>query len=477
MRSRSLGLLLFAVTVTGCATVPVERAFDQTAADAGERSGARVEWAEVSAPAAELEAEAGRLLAGPLDADAAAQVAVLSNRRLQSAYAELGRAVAAATQAGLPPNPFLEVVARFRGGGGTPQLEISIVEEFLELLLLPARQRLAAVELARAQLDAAGAAVDLAADTRAALYRYQAERELLELDRHALLAVEAAWEMAVQLREAGNISELDLLVERDAYEGFKLEVSRRELAVAGLRERLNELMGLWGEGADAWSVDPRLPELPPTGEIPDDLEARAVSRSLDLSGAVLGLEAAARRLGIRRVDAILPELEAGAVAEREVEQGDHGSETAWWIGPGLGFRLPIFDTGRARRVGAAMELRREWDLIAALGVEIRAAARRAGTEVDFARQHASHLRNVVLPVRQAVTAQTQLHYNAMFVGVFQLLDAKRREIDAARAAVGALRDYWLARTELDRLLAGRAGAGNGGTMTERMGPISSREEH
>ncbi|HEX6201591.1 MAG TPA: TolC family protein [Thermoanaerobaculia bacterium] len=448
----------------GCATVPVREVFDEAAEVAAERTGEEIAWPEVSEEPAALDARVAALLGRPLDADAAARVALLNNRRLHARYAELGRAAAARVQAGRPANPFVEAVARFRDGdGGAPELELSIVQEVLDLFLLPARSRLAAVELERAKLDLAAAAVDLAADTRRTFLRYQAERQLLELDRHALLAVEAAWEMAVQLRRAGNLSELDLLAERDFYEQVKLEVSRRELAVADLRERLNERMGLWGERATAWSAAERLPELPAEPAEPAVPEARAVERSLDVAAALLDFEAATRRAGVTRVTALVPELEVGAEGEREVEEHPDGStEKEWWIGPSVGFRLPLFDQGQPRRVAAQMEVRRRADELVALGVEVRAAARRAATRAEFARQQALHVRDVVLPLRVAVSEETQRHYNGMFVGVFQLLDAKRREIEAARAYVTALRDHWLARAALDQIEAGRLPEGMGG---------------
>lgn len=450
-------LALLALALGGCASVPVEQVFGDAAELAEERSGQRVEWPEVSAETAAVDESVGELLARPLDAEAAVQVALLNNRRLHARYADLGGAAASKVQAGLPPNPFLEVVARFRDGeGGTPQLEISVVEELLDLFLLPARKRLAAVELERAKLDLAGAVVDLAAATRSDFVRYQAEGQLLELDRQALLAVEAAWEMARQLREAGNISELDLLVERDFYEQVKVEVASRELRAAVLRERLNARMGLWGERATAWTAEERLPEVSEAAQLPDDPEREAVGRSLDIAGAVLDLEGSARRLGVTRVTSIFPQLEAGAEAEREVEhEADGSAHTEWWYGPVVAFRVPLFDQGQPRRVAARMEIRRRWDELAALGVEVRAAARRAATELEYAGERALYLREVVVPLRVAVTRETQLHYNGMFLGVFQLLDAKRREIEAGRDYVTALRDYWLAHGELRRLLAGR----------------------
>lgn len=459
-------LALVALVLGGCASVPVREVFDEAATAAEERTGHRIEWPEVSADTTAVDEAVADLLARPLDAEAAVQVALLNNRRLHARYTEVAMAAADRVQAGLPPNPFLEVVARFRDGdGGTPQLEISVVEELLDLFLLPARKRVAAVELERAKLDMAGAVVDLAATTRETFVRYQAERQLLELDRHALLAVEAAWEMAVQLREAGNISELDLLVERDFYEQVKVEVALRELRVATLRERVNERLGLWGERAGAWSAEERLPDVPEGAQVPDDPERRAIERSLDVAGAVLGLEAAARRLGITNVTAVFPELELGVEGEREVEhEADGTAHTEWWYGPVVAFRLPLFDQGQPRRVQARMEIRRQWDELAALGVEVRAAARRAATELEYAQQRALYLRDVVLPLRVQVTRQTQLHYNGMFLGIFQLLDAKRREVEAGRDYVMALRDYWLARGGLQQLQAGRMPASEGAGM-------------
>jgi len=55
-----------------------------------------------------------------------------------------------------------------------------------------------------------------------------------------------------------------------------------------------------------------------------------------------------------------------------------------------------------------------------------------------------------LPLRTAIVRETQLEYNAMLVGVFQVLEAKRQELDAGRIGIEALRDYWIARTELER---------------------------
>ena len=42
----------------------------------------------------------------------------------------------------------------------------------------------------------------------------------------------------------------------------------------------------------------------------------------------------------------------------------------------------------------------------------------------------------------------------MQIGIFQLLQAKREEIEAGREYVETLRDYWVARAELERVVGG-----------------------
>ena len=72
-----------------------------------------------------------------------------------------------------------------------------------------------------------------------------------------------------------------------------------------------------------------------------------------------------------------------------------------------------------------------------------------------ARAKAAFCREQVLPIQEQVVRQTQLQFNGMLVGVFQLLQAKRDEIDAAREYVLAVRDYWVGRAELERAVGGR----------------------
>jgi cobalt-zinc-cadmium efflux system outer membrane protein len=72
-----------------------------------------------------------------------------------------------------------------------------------------------------------------------------------------------------------------------------------------------------------------------------------------------------------------------------------------------------------------------------------------------ARDSALHYRDHLLPEHARIVEETQLMYNAMQVGAFDLLQAKRDQVHTESAYVDTLEDYWVARAELEQLLLGR----------------------
>ena len=81
----------------------------------------------------------------------------------------------------------------------------------------------------------------------------------------------------------------------------------------------------------------------------------------------------------------------------------------------------------------------------------------------------------MLPLRERIVRETQLHYNAMQLGVFELLRAREQQIQAALAYVDTLLDYWLARTDLEQLMSGRIPSGEGVPTGRRERPQTTGE--
>jgi cobalt-zinc-cadmium efflux system outer membrane protein len=177
-----------------------------------------------------------------------------------------------------------------------------------------------------------------------------------------------------------------------------------------------------------------------------EVEQQVVGRRLDLRIAEREIEAARRAVGLAKT-AAFEDLAVGVHLEREPD----GTKTT---GPAATIPIPIFDRGAAAKARARAMLRQAQQRLAAMTVAARSEARAAHERLLEARSRMSYFRDVVIPRRERILRLTQLEYNAMLRGVFQLIDARKNLDTARRDEVIATRDYWVARTELDTALSG-----------------------
>jgi outer membrane protein TolC len=138
--------------------------------------------------------------------------------------------------------------------------------------------------------------------------------------------------------------------------------------------------------------------------------------------------------------------------ELEAERGRDDGE--WENGIGAGVQLPIFNWGGGARQAAGARLDALVEQRIADRVRLRAEARRLVGELEAAREAALFQRSEVLPLAGQVMQGAQLDYNAMQIGVFALLDAKRAQLAAGRNYVSALRNYWALKARYDQMMAG-----------------------
>ena len=449
MRRGTLRMLTTVVSlaaITGCAR-RVHDGFDDVRSLAQQRAGAEVVWIRGDEADHQVAARIRESMRDELTLDEAAQAALLNNRDLQATYEELGVAQAELVEAGLLENPVFEAEVRFAEGGGGTAVEMGMVQSFVQLLMIPLRKKIAASAFEEAKLRVTGKVLELAGEVRAAFYDHQAEQQMLEMRRTVLAATEASDLLAQRLREAGNITELHRAQERAQHEQAKLDLAAAEARVLATRERLNEVMGLWGEQT-TWRTAERLPDVPADEVDLDAVEQTAVSRSLDLAAARERIVRSARQYGLRRSFSLAGEAEVGASAERE-------AEGEWLVGPAFSLPIPLFNQGQASTAVIRGEMRRARNEYAALAVRIRSRARAARERLIAARDRAQYYRRVMLPLRRQIVEESQRQFNAMAVSPFELLRAKQQEIEAGAQYVDALREYWLARAELAQILGGR----------------------
>jgi len=61
-----------------------------------------------------------------------------------------------------------------------------------------------------------------------------------------------------------------------------------------------------------------------------------------------------------------------------------------------------------------------------------------------------------VPLRKSISDENLLRYNGMLASVFDLLADSRDQIASVTASVEALRDYWVAETNLQSALTARS---------------------
>lgn len=412
-----------------------------------ERTGHLVQWDQHGIDDQAVRAAVHAMLAHYLTVDQAVQVALLNNRHLQATLEDLGIAQADLAQAGLLKNPVFAASWRFpdRSPRGT-DIGYSVAADFLDLMVLPLRKRIAAEQLESTRLSIAHEVLQLAADVKVAYFTYQARQQLLARLRVIVELNRTAAELGQRQYEAGTLNELGAVNQQVIYEQSQADIAQAEAQLVTDRERLNRLMGLWDEQT-MWKIAAQLPEIP-RQEIPvDHLEELALRNRLDLAATRAQVDTLAHVLGITRDYRYLTNVDIGVDTERDTD-GQHVT------GPTLSLQVPIFDQGQARVAKVESQFRQLYRRFQGMVIDARSQVREARDQMLAERTLAGHYK-ALLPQRIRILNLTLEQYNGMLKGPYDLLLAKQNEVATEQAYIDAWRDYWIARSELERAVGGR----------------------
>lgn len=438
-RIAALPLAACVLWLAGCATIDPQPSFDRVASEVAERNGEPIAWT-ISAE----DQEAARALIGQeITLDSAVRLALVSSPQLQAEYQRLGIAEARLTQAGLMRNPVFDVA--YREGHGEDELDLGVSIDFLDVFLIPLRKQKAEADQRETELAVIRAVLRRIGEVRQAWISAVAARHLLAREREAQTLLDSMYELSEALFRAGNITRLERDRTRLVALESRLRVDQAEAGAANAVDHLAVMIGAWGDDID-WQLPERLPRLPGAEATQAAFESQAVERNLELELAREAILAEAAGLDLVSREYLVPDLELGWSAER-----DSGE---WKDGPTAAFALPLLDTGRAARTGRTArveQLRREY---LQLEIEIRAAARRAHRDLQLRRHAVDHLVDAVLPLASTGQREMVLHYNAMEVGIADVLASRLEYTGTSRRFVEALAAYWQARERHAALLQG-----------------------
>lgn len=390
--------------------------------------------------------DAPRILAKPLTADDAVKLALAQNRDLRASMYELGIARGQAIQAGLLPNPEIEISLRKQEDPRQYlQADIGIEYNLSALILVPLRKSVADAELEATRVRVARDVLETAFQARIAFYEVQARQTILDLRKRALEAFQASYGAAEELHKVGNLPDVDLATQKAAVEGSRIEVAEAENALLDAREQVNMAIGLSGNQT-SWTIAGPLAPPEEMAMNAEESEKKAISSSLELLEMAQRMEAVAKRVGLHRTEGALPHLSGGFHGEQD--------GTSWELGGHVTVALPIFDRAQGKIHSAKSELGALRERYVATAVSVRSNTRMAQNRVESAGKRANHYQKALIPAREKALAETLLQYNAMHVSVFQVLDVQRRVTEGGIAYTETLLDYWKARASLDQIMAG-----------------------
>ena len=433
-----------ALALVGCATFSTDGGFGRVSELTHERTGQTASWQRDAAEQPLTQARVAELLESPLTADAAVEVALLSNRGLQASFQELGIAEAQLVQAGRLRNPTFSF-AKMRAGGVTTEIERAVMINLLAILTMPLGRELEQHRFTQTQLQVAADAVAVAVEARRAYFNAVAAQVLTKHFERLKDAADASSELARRMVQAGNFSKLMQMREHAFYADATAQLARSRQHAAAERERLTRALGL--QSSLEFTLPERLPDLPQAPRQPQDAEQIAMDKRLDVLVAKQSANAVARSLALTKVTRMVNVLD---VAYRNKSVPGEPRENGYEIE----IELPIFDFGTTRLARAEATYMQAVHRASEVAVNARSQVRESYTAYRTTYDLAKHYRDEVVPLRKRISEEALLRYNGMLIGIFDLLADSRDQVASVTAAIEAQRDFWLADADLQMAMMG-----------------------
>ncbi len=365
--------------------------------------------------------------------------ALAENPMLSAARNEARAADGLITQAGVMPNPSLDVtVEDQRRSTRTTTTMLNIPIELGGKR--DARQRAARLNGDLSRLNVRATRASLRASVLATFFEVAVAQENVRVARETKDIAQGALRIATARVKSGKAAPLEktraevelsnaALAEQSALNA--LENARRALA-------LN-----WGDSEpDFDRVEASLEDLPPRPTL-DELRVslhkspllESGRASLELSRAELEVEKSMR----------YPDIAVGVGVARDNEMGRNRGQF------GISIPLPFFDRNQGNVYAASMRSYKAQDVYRDLKARLNSSLLQATSKYDLASTSAQQYRNSVLPGAEKAYEAARKGFAAGKMNYLEVLDAQRTLTQGKISYLGVLSEAFLARTEIDRL--------------------------
>lgn len=398
--------------------------------------------ADTAPPGAAATDNATRL-ASPAQAQA---LALQQSPAIRSILMSQGIADADYRQATLISNPGFSASALRENDSSSWKTEFGISFGILDWLTQPLRKTLAGAELESARASALHALTRELGSIRNSYFTAVAARHTSRQQQQIAEAARLNAELARELQQAGNLSELERL-------RYDNELARQQLAVqqtqADADARLADLkLGLGLTASRELLIPDALPDagtdlLSPAAlqTLMHDDEAfgafltTVLQQRPDLRLLHNARTALAQRQNLQKKTVGMSEIGLGFVTEREPD-GNNAS------GIELDLSLPVFDRGQHRVASTQASLEQLTADEQALQLAIEHQLKTGLNNLLSLTRQLSQLRDEDIPRQQRMLALVLQEYNFMLSGPFELISAKQAETETVIRYIGLLERYW-----------------------------------
>lgn len=386
--------------------------------------------------------------ASPLTLEAAIGLALRANPALRAAGSEVAAQEGALAQAGLLPNPELELL---REG------ERSSIRTTTATLAIPIElggKRAARIDAARQERDLAAIALEAArdrirADTAAAFHDVLAARERERMALELVALAGRALHAAGKRVEAGTLSPLEETRARVARGSARIEALQAARDLEGARIRL---AALWaGDARTLDIVAPHSAALPIAAPLETLLARLDGSPAMRHARAQVGLRQALARVERSRR---APDVNVIVGAQRE------GPDARNRAVLGLAVPLPLFNRNDGAVLDALRRVDKARDEADAEFARLRAELAQAHAQLTAALAECALAAHEVLPGAEEAQRAASRGFELGKFGMAELLDAQRMLAQSRNQYLNAVLESHRAAADIARLLGDAAAREN-----------------
>lgn len=372
----------------------------------------------------------------------ATRLAITTDTGLQASLAKVRIAMADADQSRLLPNPVLNFVLRW--GPGSPQIEVSLAQNLIQVLQLERQASAADNRMREVAADALAEALDIVSEVQERYLAAQAmDRRVPALMQQAAL-IDQLSGIAESRFELGEGTRSDLTTLQAQKVQLENEIATAVENQRVQRVRLARLIGEPSSSAE-WALDdwfaPETVVLSERVWIETALVHRPEVQSMNWKLAALGDDYALTRL----------------MPWEGAELGmDAQSDSDWFAGPAISTPIPLFDQGKARKARVNSEIIEARHKLTSSMREIVEEVRLSYLNLSANSAQLDRVRGKLIPLLRERLEQSERAYSAGLVSITEPFLAEQDLREMEMHAIEMERQVSVSLVRLQRSVGGPA---------------------